>query len=68
MRALREFLVTIVNCIAVIIILALLLLMMPLLFWDDGTTFGRIARKIGRKADTPTQTNIEAKSLPSIQP
>jgi hypothetical protein len=33
-----------------------MLLMMPLLFWDDGTTFSRLDRKIGRKADVPTPT------------
>jgi hypothetical protein len=66
MRALKEFLVTIVNCIAVIIILALLLLMMPLLFWDDGSTVARLIRKIGRKRTTPQ--DAEPKPLPHIQP
>jgi hypothetical protein len=56
MRALREFLATIVKCIAVIIILALLLLMMPLLFWDDGSTVARLIQKLGRNADHPRRT------------
>ena len=60
MRALREFLVTIVKCIAVIIILALLLLMMPLLFWDDGSTVARLIRKIGRNAEPPARHGTKA--------
>jgi hypothetical protein len=66
MRAVREFLVTIVNCIADIIILARLLLM-PLLFWDDGSTVARLIRKISRDAEHPPQ-DIQPKPLPNIQP